>query len=120
VTCTLRFALHAEVPTVDNDYWVNYMSADGVGYAGIDAWWGDFGQCNGWGSAGLDGYDIGYLFGPGPWTVGYMVRFYTTDNGCGPGAAGGAGIMLDDTWLEGDLGVAVEDASWGAIKSMYR
>jgi len=120
LTCTLKFALHSEVPTVDNDYYVYYIAPDGVSYTGVAAYWGDFGQCDGWGTAGLVGFDIGYLFGPGPWTVGFMVEFLTTDNGCGPGAAGGAGIMLDDTWLEGDLPVAVEDASWGTIKSMYR
>jgi len=50
----------------------------------------------------------------------YMITFYTTDNGCGPGVAGGAGINLDDTWFEGQVAVPVEESSWGSIKAMYR
>jgi len=52
----------------------------------------------------------------------YMITFYTTDNGCGPGVAGGAGINLDDTWFEGsdEPTSPVEETSWGRIKRMYR
>jgi len=119
VTCTMRYALHAEVPTVDNDYWVNSVIVDGVVY-GVSAYWGDFEQCGGFGTSGLDGDDISALM---PATSAqYMVTFYTTDNGCGPGAAGGAGINLDDTWFEGSTEPIspVEESSWGSIKAMYR
>ena len=122
VTCTVRFYLHSEVPTVDNDYYIYYATIDGgVTWVGIASYWGDFGQCDGWATSGLDGLDVGLNCGGPPFgDTAFQLRFLTTDNGCGPGAAGGAGIMLDDTWLEGDLPVAVEDASWGTIKSMYR
>ena len=117
VTCTMRYALHSEVPTVDNDYWTNSVVVDGVAY-GISAFWGDFEQCGGFGTSGLDGDDVtAYL--PAS-TMRYMITFYTTDNGCGPGVAGGAGINLDDTWFEGQVAVPVEESSWGSIKAMYR
>ncbi len=117
VTCTLRTALHAEVPTVDNDYWVNDAIIDGELYY-LSAFWGDFEQCGGFGTAGLNGNSLDdYL--PAS-TVQYKLTFHTTDNGCGPGAAGGAGINLDDTWVEGVFGDPVEESSWGSIKAMYR
>jgi hypothetical protein len=121
VSCTVRFALHTEVPTVDNDYYVYYATVDGgLSYAGLAAYWGDFGQCDGWSSSGFGGYALEGLGAP-PWTVGFMWEFFTTDNGCGPGAAGGAGLFIDDTWFEGYVPpTAVEEASWGKIKSMYR
>jgi hypothetical protein len=118
-TCTLRFLLHAEVPTVDNDYWTEHVSVDGGGtWVQTGAWWGDFGQCDGWGTSGIGGTDISLLL-PGTMFQ-FKLTFYSTDNGCGPGAAGGAGIMLDDTWLEDWTGSAVEETSWGSIKAMYR
>jgi hypothetical protein len=118
VTCTMRYAIHAEVPQVDNDYWTNSVIVDGVVY-GVSAYWGDFGQCDGFGTAGLDGDDISSLLPAS--SAQYMLTFYTTDNGCGPGTAGGAGINLDDTWFEGETaGVPVENTSWGKIKRMYR
>ena len=49
----------------------------------------------------------------------FRVTFHTTDNGCGPGVAGGAGVMLDDVYLEGYVS-PVERTSWGSIKAMYR
>ena len=53
-TCTLRMLLHAEVPTVDNDYWTEEVSVDGGGsWATTGAWWGDFGSCDGWGTSGI-------------------------------------------------------------------
>jgi hypothetical protein len=119
VTCTVRFATHAEVPTVDNDYWVNWVTVDGATYQ-LSAYWGDFEQCGGFGTAGLDGYDISGLL---PALVAnYSVSFYTTDNGCGPGLAGGAGINSDDTWFEGSTEPVspVKETSWGRIKRMYR
>jgi hypothetical protein len=119
VTCTLRTLLHAEVPAVDNDYWVEEVATDGgSNWFLTGAWWGDFGQCDGWGTSGIAGTDISpYL--PGT-AFQYRLTFFTTDNGCGPGSAGGAGIMLDDTWLEDWTGSPVEETTWGALKAMYR
>jgi len=118
-TCTLRMLLHAEVPTVDNDYWTEEVTVDGGGtWVMTGAWWGDFGSCDGWGTSGIAGVDISPLL-PGT-AFQFKLTFYSTDNGCGPGAAGGAGIMLDDTWLEDWTGSAVEEQSWGSIKAMYR
>jgi hypothetical protein len=118
-TCTLRMYIHAEVPTVDNDYWTEEVSVDGGGsWTMTGAWWGDFGQCDGWGTSGILGTDISPLL-PGT-SFQFKLTFYSTDNGCGPGTAGGAGIMLDDIWLEDWTGSAVEEASWGSIKAMYR
>ena len=121
-TCTAKFYMHMEVPTVDNDYVAYYATIDGgANWYAAAAYWGDFAQCDGWGTAGIVGFDLGNICGGPPFGVtAFMFEFFTTDNGCGPGAAGGAGVMLDDTWFEGDLPVAVEETSWGSIKSMYR
>ncbi|MBD3366939.1 MAG: hypothetical protein GF405_02045 [Candidatus Eisenbacteria bacterium] len=101
--CTVRFFLHAEVPTVDNDYWVYYATIDGgATWHQVAAYWGDFEQCDGWGGSGLAGWDVGHHCGGPPFgQTAFMFRFKTTDNGCGPGAAGGAGIYLDDFWFDG-------------------
>jgi hypothetical protein len=117
--CTLRFLLHAEVPTVDNDYWSELVSTDGgsTWYA-YGNWWGDFGQCDGWSTSGIGGIDLSpYL--PGT-TLQLMWVFHSTDNGCGPGAGGGAGIMLDDTWVEDWTETSVEQTTWGRVKSLFR
>lgn len=117
--CTLRMLLHAEVPTTDDDYWVEEITVDGgSNWIVTGAWWGDFGQCDGWGTSGISGVDISeYL--PGT-TFQFKLTFSTTDNGCGPGAAGGAGIMLDDIWLEDWTNSPIEATTWSSIKSMYR
>ncbi len=119
VTCTLRMLLHAEVPAVDSDYWTEEITVDGgANWVMTGAWWGDFGQCDGWAISGIEGVDISpYL--PGT-LFQFKLTFCSTDNGCGPGAAGGAGIMLDDIWLEDWTGSPVEEKSWGSIKAMYR
>jgi hypothetical protein len=119
-TCTLRMLIHAEVPTVDNDYWNNSVSLDGgTTFHSVGSWWGDFAGCDGWGTAGIAGDDCSAFLVDGNQFV-YKLTFYTTDNGCGPGAAGGAGINLDDMWVEGAAGVPVEESSWGKVKAMYR
>jgi hypothetical protein len=116
---TLRFLLHAEVPTEDNDYWIEEVSVDGgATWNSVGAWWGDFQQCSGWGAHGIAGIDL-TPFLPGT-SFRFRLTFFTTDNGCGPGAAGGAGIMLDDTWLEDWTDSPVERVTWGRIKAMYR
>ena len=119
--CTAHMALHFAVPTVDNDYCALYGSAGG-GYYGIAAYWGDFGSCDGWGSTGLNiGFDITQFDVPPFGMGGFLWIMYTTENGCGPGAGGDAGVMVDDVWFEGPLaGTAVEESSWGSIKAMYQ
>jgi hypothetical protein len=123
VSCTAHFAMHFAVPTVDNDYCAYYGTCDGSNYYGIAAYWGDFGQCDGWGSTAYNtGFDVGqFCAGRAITHAGFLWIMYTTDNGCGPGAGGDAGVMADDLWYEGEEApTAVEDASWGSIKSMYR
>ncbi|MFH1502963.1 MAG: hypothetical protein ABIG03_07960 [Candidatus Eisenbacteria bacterium] len=119
MVCTLRFLLHAQVPTTDDDFWTEEITTDGGStWHTTGVWWGDFGQCNAWGTHGINGVDVS------PYLPGTMFRFrltmHTTSNGCGPGATGGAGVALDDIWLEDWTGSAVRQTSWGAIKAMYR
>lgn len=117
--CTLRFLLHAEVPTEDDDFWTEEITTDGgATWHMIGAWWGDFGRCDGWSTHGINGVDLSPFL---PGTIfQFRVTMHTTANGCGPGSAGGAGVMLDDTWLEDWTGSAVEETTWGKIKAMYR
>ena len=94
----------------------------GYGYYGIVSYWGDFGSCDGWGGTGLNtGFDI-TQFDVAPFGMGgFLWIMYTTENGCGPGAGGDAGVMIDDVWFEGPLaGTPVEESSWGSIKAMYQ
>jgi len=119
--CTVHFAMHFAIPTVDNDYCAFYGTADGgANYYGIAAYWGDFGSCDGWGGTAYNiGYDI-TQFSPPPYTWGgFLWIMYTTDNGCGPAGGGDAGVMIDDLWYEVPTS-PVEPVSWGSIKSMYR
>ncbi len=121
-SCTLRYAIHAEVPTIDaHDFWDVSVNVDGGEWTSLGTWFGDFGACNGWGSNGLRGEPLDQYLSP-VYDVRFQVRvtFYTSDDGCGPGSAGGAGINLDDTWFEGYYHVPVESRSWGNIKAMYR
>jgi hypothetical protein len=120
LTCTMHFAVHFAIPTVDNDYLSMYVTTDGAAYYGLGGWWGDFGSCDGWGTTAYeDGFDIGQ-FNPPPYTYGgFAWVMYTTDNGCGPGAAGDAGAMIDNIWLEGVDESPVKQASWGQIKSLF-
>lgn len=101
-SCTVHFAMHFAVPTVDNDYVVYQGTCDGENYYNVRTYWGDFGTCDGWGSTALNtGYDIGQFTAPPITAGGFGFIFHTTDNGCGPGAAGDAGVMIDDIWMEG-------------------
>jgi hypothetical protein len=116
--CTAKFAMHFGIPQVDNDYVALYGTAGG-GYYGLAAYWGDFEQCDGWGSSGFAGFDITQFDLP-PFTWGgFLWIFYTTDNGCGPAVNNIAGVTIDDFWLEVPTS-AVESVSWGNIKSLYR
>ncbi|MEA3409458.1 MAG: hypothetical protein U9Q95_03825, partial [Candidatus Eisenbacteria bacterium] len=103
-----------------NDYCALHGSSGGD-YYGIAAYWGDFGSCDGWGSTGLNiGFDI-TQFDPFPYTWGgFLWTMYTTENGCGPGAGGDAGIMIDDVTFQGNHVDPVESTSWGQIKALYR
>jgi hypothetical protein len=119
--CTAYMAVHFAVPTVDNDYCAFYGSAGGS-YYGIVSYWGDFGSCDGWGGTGLNtGFDITQFDLPPFGMGGFLWIMYTTENGCGPGAGGDAGVMIDDVAFMGPLaGTAVEESSWGSIKAMYQ
>ena len=121
LSCTVHFAQHFAIPTVDNDYIAYYSTTNGTDYYGIASYWGDFGSCDGWGSTAYDiGFDIGQ-FGPPPYTWGgFLWIMYTTDNGCGPAGGGDAGAMVDDVWFEGNHEDPVEQSSWGEIKAFYR
>lgn len=122
-TCTLRYAIHSEVPTTDiNDYYDVSVCVDYGDWISLGTWFGDFGTCDQWGSHGLSGEPLDRFLGVA-WIDTYIkfrLTFYTNDDGCGPGSAGGAGINLDDTWYEGYYHVPVESRSWGGIKALYR
>jgi hypothetical protein len=99
LSCTTYFAMHFAVPTVDNDHVCLLGTVDGSNYYHLASYWGDFESCDGWGStAFIFGFDIGQ-FGGQTYYAGMLFIMYTTDNGCGPGAAGDAGVMLDDLWI---------------------
>ena len=116
-SCTLHYAMHMEIPTHAGDGINEYISTDGTTWYQTGAWWGDFEQCDGWASSGLDGIDVSsYLPASNLW---YRFRMQTDDDGCGPGTAGGAGVMIDDVWVEA-TDTAVEETSWGSIKAFYR
>ena len=124
--CTAKFAMHFAVPTVDNDYVSMYVTADGgANYYSIGGWWGDFGECDGWGSTAMNvGFDMTQFDYPGPYTYGgFAWVMNTTDNGCGPGGAGDAGVMIDDVWFASGgtwdmLPVAEGGAGWGSSESV--
>jgi len=119
-TCTLRFALHAELPGNGADYWTESVSTNGgMSWYQIGSYWGDFGSCSGWAEHGFHGIDLApYL--PGTGYLQFRLKLVTDANGCAAGAAGGAGVNLDDTWLEGSAVSAVQEKSWGAIKALFR
>ncbi len=101
-SCTVHFAIHFAVPTVDNDFASFHGTCDGVNYYHVASYWGDFESCDGWaGTPYNTGYDITQFFSlPYTWG-GFKFTFHTTDNGCGPAGGGDAGIMIDDIWMEG-------------------
>jgi len=110
--CFCHFAMHLAIPTVDNDYISLHATCDGINYYEIVEFWGDFGCCDGWaGSLYNDGIDIAQ-FCSTPFQYGGMLFvMHTTDNGCGPGGGGDAGVMIDDFWLESNMLTASRGAS---------
>ncbi|MCK4512662.1 hypothetical protein KAW64_13040 [bacterium] len=120
--CTCHFAIHFAIPTVDNDYVSYRVTCDGSTYYQIGAYWGDFGTLDGWDDTAYNvGFDVGQFCPSDDLTLGrFLWTMYTTDNGCGPGAAGDAGVMIDDVWMEGPSASATRETSWGEIKAMYR
>ncbi len=116
LSCTAYVAIHYAIPTVDNDYLALYGTVDNSHYYAVAAYWGDFGSCDGWGSSGVTwGFDIGQ-FGGETYYAGMLFVMYTTDNGCGPGEAGDAGVMIDDLWLCTNGGEPWED---GRTTNLY-
>ncbi len=100
-TCTLRRLVHAEVPPSEGDYWTEEVSLDGgVTWHQTHRWGMDFGGCDGWGTYGISGTDLTSFLPEGD-DFKFRITMYTSNDGCGPGVAGGAGINLDDIWLEG-------------------
>jgi hypothetical protein len=99
LTCTLYAAIHFAIPTVDNDYFAIWCTFDGADYYAHSSWWGDFEQCYGWGSSGINGFSFSEFVSGYPDHAGAAFVMYTTDNGCGPAVGGGAGVMIDDVWI---------------------
>jgi hypothetical protein len=121
VTCTTWWIQQFFTPQVDNDYWTETIYVDGVGTQ-LHAWWGD--QCDsGYDETAhfLGGDDVSaYL--PGDFAYHEWV-YYTTDNGAGPDICNHAGLTIDDVGFFGigcPCPTAVEETSWGRVKSMYR
>jgi len=98
--CTCYFFMHFAVPTVDNDFVSFHGTCDGSNYYHLASYWGDFGSCDGWASTPINvGYDIGQFCGAPFLYGGMLFVMHTSDNGCGPGGGGDAGVMLDDFML---------------------
>ncbi len=100
-TCTLGFALHAEVPPAEGDYWIEEHSVDdGETWVQSGVWWGDFGECDCWCEHGILGID---MLSPS-WIADVAARwtFVTDEDGSGPGARGGAGIAISEVWFYGE------------------
>ena len=123
ISCTLHLLVNAQVPTTDvGDHFTYEISPDGGGtWYQIAGWYGDFGNCFEWGMDGWWGYDVTHLVGhPHYGTVTFRLTMYTNDDGCGPGAAGGAGVFLDAIWLEGEVYPRSRDESGDAWLSSLR
>jgi hypothetical protein len=124
LSCTVRFAQHFAIPTVDNDYITYSGTCNGADYYDLGGWWGDFGSCDGWGNTAYSiGFDISQFAGCEPNEMtwgGFLWTMYTTDNGCGPAGGGDAGAMIDDVTFLGEHIDPVELSTWGAVKALYR
>jgi hypothetical protein len=125
-TCTLTYRRQVACQTDDNDFWTEELYVDGVWYD-CGGWWGDICDANG----------AQYICYPSPvqgrkaWIldallpatyVGFRWTFYTTDDGTGPDACNHAGYYLDDFKVYGYIPPvnAVEQTTWGKVKSLYR
>jgi len=120
VATTLRFILHTEIPTVDDDYWTEEITMDGAEtWYQAGTYWGDYESCAGWSlRAIIEGINlVPYVTDNNVFA--FRVTMHTDDNGCGPGAGGGAGLVLDDVYVEGYV-TPVEPTTWGRVKAMYR
>ena len=117
--CTVRFAAHLAIATVDNDFCTYEGTCDGGTYYTFAAVWGDMGL-TGWDTGAYNtGFDVGQ-FCRSLMSIGFGWVMHTTDNGCGPSSAGLPGIMIDDVCFFCDVCSPAEAASWGRIKAMYR
>ena len=115
-SCTAFFAIHMAVPTVDNDYVAFLGSVNGGQYYQIASYWGDFGTCDGWATLPLlQGYCLDQ-FGTPVSQAGMAFVMHTTDDGCGPGGAGDAGVMLDDFRIETNGGRGVSQRWKAAVR----
>jgi len=119
LSCTLQVFIHFGIPTIDNDYCEFKAYVDGESFH-MFSYWGDFEQCDGWGTSGIAGYDIGQFGSPPIGEVGYEFIMNTSDNGAGPAVNGAVGITFDDLTFYGVPAVPVEETSWGNVKAMYR
>lgn len=100
-SCTCYAAVHFAIPTVDNDYFAVHGTCNGIDYYPLRTWWGDFEQCDGWGGTMYNlGISIDQLAATPFQYAGMLFVMHTTDNGCGPGVGGDAGVMIDDFRLE--------------------
>jgi len=117
---TLRFIIHAEVPLYEDDYWTEEVTMDGgETWYSNGAFWGDYEQCQGWSlRAIIEGINlVPYVTEDNVFA--FRITMHTNEDGCGPGAAGGAGVFLDDLYVEGYV-TPVEMSSWARVKAMYR
>jgi hypothetical protein len=121
-TCTTYFVIQFFTPNVSpQDYWTESVVIDGV-TTELHGWVGDqcesgYGECDHF----LGGDDISALL-PGDFVY-HEWAFYSSDDGCGPDVCNHAGITIDDFAVFGDgcpCPTAVEESSWGRVKSLYR
>ncbi len=128
-TCTLYFVQQMFMSGAYGGSWQEIAVADGAEI--VTGWWYGH-QCQFSTPAGPCGHYLGVIpiVGPGVFPSASMVGgewIMLTDslgNGCDVAACPlgycSAGMNIDDTWIEVTVPVAVEDSSWGKIKSMYR
>ncbi len=129
-TCTLYFIQQMFMSGAYGGSWQEVACADGA--EGVTGWWyghqcqfssGPYGPCDHF--LGVipivgDGVFPSASSVAGKW----IMLTDSAGNGCDVGACPlgycSAGMTVDDTWVEVTEPVAVEDSSWGKIKSMYR
>jgi hypothetical protein len=139
-TCTVRHVVQRFTPNVgrarasacaDLDGCIESVTVDGGltwtmlrcwPYAGLGGEWSD--QCDA-GSLPCDhslvSDDITWLL-PGT-LLAYRWVYYSSYNGAGPNSCGNAGLTIDDVGFYGagcPCESAVEETSWGRVKSLFR